>query len=103
MFGASVPKSNRFPANLLSFIKNRFNIVVMITNQKSDPLQLFSIFLMLLSGLISYGQWGEIIKIEQNEKPLNSIEIEIVKPDGEQKRININKKISSRDGSRIDD
>jgi len=76
----------------------------MISNQKLNTLQLFLVFLMLLCGLTSsYGQWGEIIKIEQNGKSLDIIEIYIANQNGVREKFLINKKTPSKEAYKVID
>ncbi len=83
-------------------MKIRFKIVVMITSQKFNILRLPPLFFLLLFSLQSFGQGGEIIKIEKNGDSLETIKIKIVKQDGKEYEIRIDKKTSSHKGSWIE-
>lgn len=50
----------------------------------------------------AFGQWGEIIKIQQNGTTLSALEILITTQRGEEKRIRINTKTESQNASRIE-
>ena len=82
-------------------MKNRFKPVIMTTNQQSIPLQLFSIFFMLLSCLMSFGQWGIIEDIQVSNESVDGIEIRITPPKGNSIEKNLQRGDTIFSGSKL--